>query len=163
MATYQFIIELIPEIWIENKKNPVELLFDQDSYDSSVAWKNITLKYELESLLSIILPRGKSWHKDLYVWGNEENSDIQVWLRDGNINSIMIRLDLRNDIENLKLQIVDLAKRLNCELFFPHSRQIVDPDITLLNKAILNSNAEKFVNDPERFLDELEKNKHQND
>ncbi len=155
MAIYQFVIELIPSSWVVNKKHNVEELYDEnDFYDLSITWKHYQLSVELKLLLSEILPQGNSWNKNLQLWGDEEHNDIQVRLRDDTIEAIKIRLDLRNNIENLKAKVVDLAKRLNCQLFFPDERKIVNADIDNLNRAIANSNAAKFVDDPKKILSE---------
>ena len=156
MATYQFVIELIPETWIATEKGNVGLLFDENGfYDLSIPWGNYRLIVNLESLLSPILPEGDSWNKNLQLWGNEEYSDIQVRSEGDGIEGIKIRLDLRGNTNNLKLDIIKLAKHLKCMLFLPTERKIIKPDISALNDAISNSSAAKFVNDPEKYFDDL--------
>lgn len=155
MAIYQFVIELIPEFWVMiNKDSAINSLFVNNEYDSSITWQERPVKLKFEPLLTSIFPQGKSWDDDLMVWGDDEHSDIQVWLENDNVDSIKIRLDLRDDIEDLKMKIVDLARQLGCYFLFPDLKKIEEPDITALNEAILNSSAKKFVNDPEKFLNE---------
>lgn len=161
MATYQFIIELIPEKWVKtNSKHNIEILFDTtDLYDLSSAWKDYLLKTDLNSILSNILPRSKARHADVTIWGDDEHSDVQVWLDNGKIDSIKIRLDLRENIDNLEENIVNLTKRLHCYFFLPTEKKIIKPDINLLNDIISNSNAANFVADPEAYIDEINKDK----
>ena len=45
MATYQFIVELIPAPWLKDKENPVELLYNDEFYDPNVAWEDYPLNY----------------------------------------------------------------------------------------------------------------------
>jgi len=100
------------------------------------------------------LPRVKSWHKDLALWGDEEHNDIQVWRESGNIDSIKIRLDLRGNIEQLKIRILNLTRSLDCYFLIPDKREIIKNDTGSLNHAILDSIAIKFIENPEGFMDE---------
>jgi hypothetical protein len=159
MAVYQFIIELIPERWVQEQNQPIEKLFEQNDpffpegcYDLSDAWKLYQPAINIPEVLSQILPAKKSWNKNLQSWGDEEVNDIQVLMNDNCIESIKFRLDLREDNENLKLKIIDLANRLSCHLFFPQLKEIEFADINTLNKAILKSNAFRFVENPREFL-----------
>jgi len=159
MAIYQFNIELIPKKWVH--KNPdvdVNKLFDSGIYDTILTWKNYSLLIDLSSEISKILLPSKSWHKDLAVWGDDEYSDIQVWSNNNKIESILIRLDLREDIEFLKRNIIELANVLSCYFFLPAERKIIKPDIEELNQAISHSKAMSFINNPTSFLDKIRKN-----
>ena len=152
MAIYQFIVVLLPKPWLSNDKNNVSALFNEDGYDVSDAWKTYQPTEELYSLLSEVLPRGKSWHTDLKVWGNQEYSDIQVWDEDGSVESISIRLDLREDTNSLLAKVVNLAIELNCVLFIPGSKGVLEPNVFELNEIMNNSNAAKYVNNPDDYL-----------
>jgi len=153
MATYQFVLELIPKTWAENKSKNEEMLFDDEFYDLTEAWKNHRLIIDTD-LFSQILPKGTSWRESLQIWGDEEKSDIQLSINENNIESIKIRLNLRDNVEDLKLKVLALANRLGCYLFSPQLRKIIPPDIASLNIAISSSSAARFVVDPVKFLNE---------
>lgn len=153
MAIYQFVIELIPRAWVENNRDDsTDMLFNNDLYDLSPAWKEIQLSKDAEELISQILPKKQSWHKNLKLWGNDEQNDIHVWLECGHVESIKVRLDLRSNITSLKLQIIDFAKRYDYQFFLPELKEIIVPDLDLLNQKILSSKATHFVSDPEKFF-----------
>ncbi|MDF2690921.1 MAG: hypothetical protein K0S29_776 [Gammaproteobacteria bacterium] len=154
MATYQFVIQLLPRAWIENKKNSVGSLYDEEGfYDVAVAWEANQKKFDLENIFFWILPKKKSWSKGLWIWGDEEENDIQVSLLENNcIESIRFRLDLRKSVDDLKLKLIEVAIKLDCYLFLPEFKSIIAPEITALNEAIAHSNAARFVNDPKKFL-----------
>jgi hypothetical protein len=152
MASYQFVIELIPEQWLHKKSTPIDQLFEQNShcdpddcYDLSIAWKSHQPTICVNKLLSHILLEKKSWSKNIKVWGDEKSNDIQILLNNNQIESIKVRLDLRKDIEDLTLKIVDLANQLSCQLFLPQLQKIIPANIQLLNKEILQSSAKKFI------------------
>jgi len=101
-----------------------------------------------------MLPEGKGWIPELRVWGNDESSDIQVPYENGIIESIHMRLDLREDISQLIAQVVNLADELDCDLLIPGEKRIIKPNIFELNGAASESNAARFVKDPRGFLEE---------
>ena len=105
------------------------------------------------------MPKSHSWSNDVKIWGSEKNNDIVVIMQENNIESIRIRFDLRNSIDDLKNKIIKLAKKLNCNFFLPGSGKIIDPNTEELNKSILSSSTIKFINNPKEFLDNLKKNK----
>jgi len=127
VATYQFKFEFLPRGWAVNNKFDVKIFYDDnvgaDQYDLSIAWENFIFSNEIDSLISKILPKNQSWDTDLLVWGNEEQSDIKVWLDDKKLESLTIRLDLRNKIEILLNNIIELAmKRIVLYLYPKQSR-----------------------------------------
>jgi hypothetical protein len=52
------------------------------------------------------------------------------------------------------MKIIDFSKQLNCYFLILNVREIMTPNINALNKAILNSNAARFVEEPKKFFDE---------
>lgn len=156
MAIFQFTVVLIPSQWACNAENDVESLYCEEGYDVSDAWGQYPPTIEIEPLLSNVLPKGKAWDSEQKVWGNEESSDIQVWYENGKIDSVTVRLDLWEDMSVLLKKVVDLANELNCHLFIPGAKIIIKPNIFELKKASSESNAAKFVKDPEGFLRNVE-------
>lgn len=157
MAIYQYVIELIPKTWIEENNTKIESLYNNDGfYDLSKPWHNYTVNGDIGLLISKILPATASWSPDIKIWGNEENNDITLSMEKNNIDSIRIRLDLRDNVETLKLAVINLAKILDCYFLIPNTKEILIPNIDLLNKSILNSNASKFLKDPEKFIDKID-------
>jgi hypothetical protein len=156
MAIFQFTVALIPSKWAHDSNNDIESLYYEAGYDVSVAWKDNQPNIDVDSLISKVLPKGKAWDSEQKVWGSDESSDIQVWYENGRIESIDVRLDLREDISSLLSKVVELAKRLKCYLFIPGAKSIIEPNVFELKKAANESNAAKFVEDPEGFLRNVE-------
>ncbi|EKD71906.1 MAG: hypothetical protein ACD_46C00070G0002 [uncultured bacterium] len=155
MAIYQFTIELIPSAWTEkNKNSAIDLLVGAEGYDTSIAWQPAKSAKSVEPLLSNIMPSKEAWHENLRAWGNEESNDIQLWVENGNIDSLKIRFDLRNDTEDLKIKVIDCSKKLSCDIFIPDTKEIIKPDIDALSKVISKSSAARFVENPEKFFNE---------
>jgi len=152
MATWQFKIELVPRARVGAASNNVHTLYDSEGYDTSVAWEKYSPSIEVEPLMEAIFPKGESWHADLHTWGDEERSDIQIWYKNNRLESIAVRLDLREKYESLLSKVAYLASKLDCVVFIPESKSIIEPNVFALGKAATESNAAKFVKDPEGFL-----------
>ena len=155
MAIYQFTVVLLPNHWLSGKDINIDDLFTKEGYDVSAAWKQYPPIQHLDSLLSKILPKGKSWHPDLKIWGKEKYSDIQVWYQNGILDGITIRFDLRQNISGLLSKAVTLGKELKCDFLLPEERKIIKANESDLKEAICNSDAAKFVKNPRSFLDNL--------
>jgi len=158
MAIFQFEIELLPCEWFElNKALAIKMLFVGDEYEISIAWKGYSPTVSPDLMISEILMPGNTWHDDLYVWGQEDHNDIQLWRNCNRIESITIRFDLRENVDDLVLKVVNLANRLNCCFLIPSTKEVISSNDDSLKKAISLSRAAKFVSDPEKFLDDLKK------
>jgi len=157
MATWQFSVVLIPISWVEENSYSSSALYDEEGYDTECAWKDRQPDSEFKTVLGEILPPSKSWHEELLTWGNDEEHDIQVWVENEIIDGIHIRLDLNQNLNELIIKVVKVAKTLNCVLFFPELNSVVEANEFELNKALKKSNAAKFVTNPQEFLNEISK------
>jgi len=158
MATWQFSVVLIPDSWAKENCYNSSKLYDEDGYyDTEYAWKNKQLMSGFESVLSEILPPGKSWHKDQLVWGNEKEHDIQVWPENGIIDGVHIRLDLHQNLSEIITKVVKVALKFDCALFVPEAKLIIEANEEELNCAISKSSASKFVANPRDFLGSISK------
>jgi len=157
MATWQFSVVFIPSSWAEANSYNSSLLYDEDGYDTECAWKDKQPDSSFIKVLSEILPASKSWHDDLLTWGDTKEHDIQVWYEEKKIDGIHIRIDLNKDLNEIIIKVVKAAKTLGCSLFFPEFKKIVEANEFELKSALKKSNAAKFVNNPQEFLNEISK------
>jgi hypothetical protein len=157
MATWQFSVVLVPTSWAEEHNYCSSALYDEEGYDTEFAWKGRQPEVGFKALLGEVLPPSKSWHEELLSWGNEKEHDIQVWVENEAIDGINFRLDLTQDLNEIIVKVVRAAKSLNCALFFPEFRSVVEANEFELKNAIKKSNAAKFVSNPQEFLNEISK------
>jgi hypothetical protein len=157
MATWQFSAVLIPASWAEENSFNSSALYDEEGYDTESAWKDRQPDSQFKAVLGEILPPSKSWSEDLLTWGNEKEHDIQVWFENETIDGIHIRLDLNQNLNEIIIKVVKAAKTLNCALFFPEFRSVVEANEFELKNSIKKSNASKFVTNPQEFLNEISK------
>jgi len=157
MATWQFSVVFIPASWAEENSYRTSLLYDEDGYNTECAWKERQPDSSFRDVLTEILPVSESWHKDLLTWGDTKQHDIQVWYEEKVIDGIHIRIDLNQDLNVIIIKVIKSAKALDCVLFFPEFKEIVEANEFQLKNALRKSNAAKFVSNPKKFLNEISK------
>ncbi|KQV44886.1 hypothetical protein ASD07_20305 [Duganella sp. Root336D2] len=156
MAIWQFLVALIPRQWAERDGNSPEMLYDGEGYnDTSSAWQNNQPNVNLAELISGILPPAESWSDSLRIWGDERRSDIQVGYEGDNVESVMVRIDAREDTAHLCSRVIELASVLDCVLFFPAERAIIALDLAALSGAVQKSRAARFAAAPHEFIEQL--------
>jgi len=158
MAAWQFTICLIPKVWASIEKYNVELLYDEDDrYDTTDAWVNNQPVSYIKEIISKYFEAASSWDKELFCWGNEEETDVNLWYENGIVFDISIRLDLRAPLTDTISKIVTLANELSCVVFIPGQKQIIEPNEHILMSFAKSSSASLFVNKPDDFFKAVSK------
>jgi hypothetical protein len=155
MAIWQVPIELVPVNWAEANNYSSELLYDEDGFDTTCAWRGNQPSQDLDLVFSRVLPKAESWSEDLTIYGCDKKHDINIWHEEGLIFSIGFRLDLRENVAGLMNSLVNSAIELNCVIFIPGQHVLFKPNVFELKQYVLKSNAARFVKDPEAFLNEI--------
>lgn len=73
------------------------------------------------------------------------------------VESVMVRIDTRDDTLHMCLKIVELASKLGCCFFLPAARSIIMADVTALSYAVLNSSAARFAAAPRESIEQLDR------
>ena len=157
MAIWQIPIALVPMKWAEENDFATDFLYEEDGFDTTCAWIENQPTKDLEPIFSALLPRAESWAEDLLIWGSDKKHDINVWNEEGVITSIVLRLDLRENITDIMVGFCEASSQLSCALFIPGQHLMFKPNIFQLKQCIVKSNAVKFVKDPQEFLNDLTK------
>lgn len=156
MAIWQFIVGLVPRTWIEQDGNTPNMLYGDDScHDMSTAWKNNQPAVNLAELISTILPPAKSWCDSLQIWGDLSGNDIQVAYKGDSVESLRARIDAREDTSDICAKIVELARTLDCYLFFPSTHAVTVANAAVLSATLQNSQAARYSAAPNEFMKRL--------
>jgi hypothetical protein len=154
VAVWQFNIALLPQAWLDAGGN-VHALFDEHGFDAAPAWGSYRHP-KLEELLGNPLRKGKSWYPDLTLWGNGQTDYIQLLRRRGNVQSVVVRFDLRRPNMTLVQHVIFIAHELRLAIVALETESVVPPDVEQLLRAAAASKATHFVLDPESFLSQME-------
>ncbi|KYG21646.1 hypothetical protein SE92_16405 [Bradyrhizobium sp. AT1] len=150
MALWQFVVDLIPASAAtgngmvavrmnRNQLDAIELNFSQATIDAIV-----------ESV-GKMLPEKQSWAPSLRIWGNEKSHDIQIGFQGTAIEDVQFRINVADFSLTLVGEICALARTFDCVLA-TRSGTIIRPYGEALVRAITQSDAARFVSDPERYL-----------
>lgn len=179
MAIWQFHIYLIPQKSLLNKYGqvPTQLMIDKDGWNnyfqnSSLEtepefedaftthwWLDLNIK--LDSLMPLLNAFGdvQSWTQDadgLRRFGDTDTNDISVCFDNTTniIEEVSCRLDLRQLDKNFINKVLSLATEFEC-LLMDRQGRLYQPSVAALFDTIKLSNANRFVRNPEQFLNDL--------
>ena len=157
MAAWQFKVNLIPKTWISSG-GVVDDLYEEDGrYNTEEAWVNYTAGIDVKQLISGYFVSSKAWHQDLYCFGDEESTDVQVWYDDGLLDDIQFRFDLRMPVVSDVCKMIEISQVLHCNIFIPDQRLVIEPVLMSILRCAKESKAFLFVNDVEAWVNEVKK------
>ena len=162
MAIWQFTIELVPRTWSLRFDAKSSDLLSANGREMSVAWKDNQLKVDVEHIIKNFFPIARSWCPELRCWGNEKETDLQVFYENESVESITARVDARTEVGVVCLKIVDISNALDCVLYLPEMNSIIEPTVIGITRAISQSRAAKFAANPHSFFDELQRSSQTN-
>lgn len=181
MAIWQFHIYLIPQQSLLNKfgQIPTQLVMNKDGWSDYIQNADLDTEPEFEDALTVhwwldlnitldnILPLLKtfgdiqSWTQNtdgLKSFGDTDTNDISVCFKDTTkiVEEISCRLDLRQLDKGFMDKVLSLATQFEC-LLMDRQGRLYQPSIIALFDTIKLSNANRFIVDPEQFLNDLSK------
>jgi hypothetical protein len=151
MAIWQFNVAFVPQSWIDSGGDVTSLFEEETGFDPARAWRQYH-NPRLEEVLSRVLSKGKSWHADLTLWGNEETDDVRLWRRKGSVESIHVHFDLRKPNMSLFREVVNIARELELAIVVLGTKSVLPSGIQQLLRAAAESEAAHFALDPASFL-----------
>lgn len=156
MAIWQFVAGLIPREWAERDGNGPGMLSDDEGFsDTTTAWKHNQPAANFAALISRVLPPAESWIDSLIIWGDQRGNDIQVGYEGDDVEFVMVRIDTREDASHICAKIVELARALDCLLFLPAARLVMEADVAVFSKAVQGSGPARFSAAPREFIEQL--------
>ena len=108
-------------------------------------------------MLSSFAQAGSSWCEDIELWGDMEGDRVEVCRDKGKVDTVYIRVNAANLDTSFISGVSNFAQACDC-LIFTEDKEIIEPNPELLGKAVLQSNAARFVSSPREFLRNLEAN-----
>lgn len=147
MALWQVEFMMVPKDKIYDNKSI-------SSIDSSNLWSGYEVNkdsiYELEK----VLKRTKSWSDSIVQLGKISENVVEILYEGDMVEEVTCKLDLRN----LNTNILDVILRFICinNLAIIANKKVYEnPSRELLLKIIKESDAYKFIRNPQKFLEEI--------
>jgi len=161
MAIWQFRLDFVPEKAVRSRYSALPATMTENMAEDFPWWSDIQPPLGFEVWIDAILPQIPSWSESMRIWGNERSDTACVCYVEENKNRVEL-IEFRVDVQKLSSgfvkQICDLAQRLECVLVTSDHRVLV-PDKSAVLRAIDNSTAKKFLEDPISTLRGLDQSK----
>lgn len=109
---------------------------------------------EYRELLDAIVPRIRSWSRDVEWWGSEDGNRIDVLLERGWPTEGLIRVDLRELDIGFIDDVLRFAASVGFNLLDEDGHQI-EPALGEFMLALRGSRAFRFVENPVRYMNRL--------
>ena len=171
MAVYQYYLEVLPKKGILKKHNliPSNIKVSTETgyfeSESELYWNEI--KCSAENIITIIdsIIERANWGNDStnFNWKHYSetlDNDASIYLNepDFTIKEFSFRVDLRDENFEFLKNMTKLANE-NEWIFMDRTGLLINPNLEELKENILKSNAYNFLENPHKFLDNLEKKK----
>lgn len=166
MATWQFDSIVVPRKTVLNKFPVVPQKLDMEEFSSIDWWSGVDVSKATIHRIAPLSKSKKNLIEGVETWGEEEGNRIDVvYSKKDKVEEIIVRVDVREYSEKFIIDLIGFLNELDC-LIITESNSVLDPKATqkkgpnfffsMLNQ-INDSNAKKFVDDPEDFLKNLKK------
>ena len=109
---------------------------------------------EYRDLLDEIVPRIRSWSRDVEWWGNEDGDRIDVLLDAGWPTAGLVRIDLRELDSGFIHAVLRFAAQTGLRLV-DEDGQAIEPALGEFMLALRGSRAFRFVENPVRYMNRL--------
>ncbi|WP_428658140.1 hypothetical protein [Runella sp.] len=170
MAVYQFYLALIPRIGLVRKHNqmPIRINVSTETgyFESNTEeyWQLAEISPEkIMQEIDKVVNRsdwGSGKSKQWKTYTEEIDNDAWMAINDdsGNIKELSFRADLREDSLKFLRNMIDLAKEYDL-LLMDRKGNLAKPNFSEVGHLVEISNAFRFLQDPEVFLNNLDNGK----
>lgn len=153
MALWQFVFDLIPSS-AATINGMVAARMSRDQLDAIELGFSEPAAGAIFERVGMMLPEIRSWGRGLRIYGNEDADDVKISFEGTTIEEVQFRLNVTDLSSALIGDVCAFARELNC-VFATRSGAIIRPYSAALVRAITQSDAARFVSDPERYLREI--------
>lgn len=154
MATWQYSLHLIPRRAVEEIYPTVPLSLSREAFDEVEWWQQHQPPPNFTSLIEPFLAPRQHWSDMTRAWGVESGDSIEVSMESNRVAGIFARINVAQLDKDFVRQLVLFAAHCDA-LLLTEEGTLIAPDEAALSTLIKQSNAMRFVQDPQRFLAEL--------
>jgi hypothetical protein len=157
VATWQFDSHLISRKKLVNLFGEVPSALDEEAFESVISWDGSPLPEDSEKVISSFSKEGKSWSPEIRMWGEESGNRIDLSFDAGRIDSIFVRVDVRNLSIQFLEGVITFSNYIDAVLLVMEDGGVIEPNLQTLVMRIKESNACRFVQDPRKFFENIRK------
>jgi len=129
MALWQYTFYILPKESVQNLSSDFQFIKDDDGFDDAYYWKHQQIDKSFFNDITNVLPKGRSWSKNIDLYGNQESNCVEVLSKMNQIISVSMRIDFTSNYENILMQLI--------EFFISNGLLIIDEELNLLPNNLL--------------------------
>lgn len=150
MALWQFKIEIVPAERIEGR-----LQIERAVFDDARWWSDRQPPPDYRERFALLLPPTDSWDEHLLWYGREDGDRIDIWLEDGRVDSVGVRIDCRKANALLVAGLLKVIQEWSCSMVEKRYRRVLPNTLQEFVAAIAASPSCRFMEDPAFWLPKL--------
>jgi hypothetical protein len=109
MALWQYTFIVLPRKSIETFPPGFSFTKDEDGFDDAPFWVEQSIKCDFFKDIDSILPIGKSWSKDINLYGNQESNCFEVLFENGLVLSVSFRIDFTSHYDDVLNALIEFC------------------------------------------------------
>ena len=110
MAIWQYTFHVLPKEVDESPASISNFKRGEDGFDDEPYWQLNHNNRNFFKAIETILPKHKSWSKDIDLYGDQESNCFEVLCDDtDNILSASFRIDFRSNYEKILIKIIEFC------------------------------------------------------
>lgn len=151
MAVWQYCFWLLPRQPLLRRYNVLPDQLNDRDYEE--AWSQQPA-IDVTCVIDQFVARYHSWSPEILMWGEENGNRIHVLYEEAKVVSVPCRICPGKPCSDFAAGVVSLAKLCDWVMVLAH-QMVAEPCVESLVAAVANSNAQKFVTDPQAFMSGL--------
>ncbi|MFN8337538.1 MAG: hypothetical protein U0T36_00805 [Saprospiraceae bacterium] len=148
MALWQYTFQILPKRSFSVLKDDIQIFDENNLFDDEPYWKFEPINKNYFEGLERLLMKGKSWSKEIYLFGSEESNCLEVLfdLQTDNVKSVSLRIDFTSEFETVLRGVIDFCI-YNELIILDEKLQIVPLNYESVSHIINNSSQFKRYNE----------------
>ena len=82
---------------------------EEHTFDDAPFWESLNIDYSFFDPIKRFLPEGKSWSKNVILYGEENSHRLEVLFENSIIISVSFRIDFTSDYEQILNEIIEFC------------------------------------------------------
>ena len=147
MAVWQVDFYVVPQKALSSNRGPLT----PGALEDGTWWAGASFPDDYARFIGAFLPPGRSWDPELETWGAEDGNRIDVWTTNGEVRSVMVRVDVRKLDSTFGAALLIFLKNIGGVLV-RRDGLVVEPTINAYAGSLRNSSAWRYASDPAAWL-----------
>ena len=157
MAIWQIEFQFVPAARLSGGQPLTDKQLAALLESGTLAYTGFTLPTDYQKQIGALLPLNEGWDSAMDLWGQDTLDDFTIWRDDGQIESIIARIDVRKFDETLLAGLLALATRWSCALVETRYHMVGPTTLPEFKSLIVGHSHTRAMRDPDAWFPLLSK------